>query len=88
MHVVNLPHDSLCPLNRSGYERLRPWAGAAVKQIVRGLQVTRHEDSRHNRQHAFAALVHAESLSDLLFVRPVDTGNVRFCPTVPYRFWG
>ena len=41
-HTIDLPHDSLSPLNRSGYERLRPWAGAAVKQIVRRLQVPRH----------------------------------------------
>jgi len=33
---------------------LRSRAGAAVKQIVRGFQVTNHEDSRHNRHYTLA----------------------------------
>jgi hypothetical protein len=44
------------PLDRSGDQWFGPRAGAAVKQIVRGFQVTSHEDSCHNRQHALTSI--------------------------------
>jgi hypothetical protein len=44
-HAINLLYYPIRPLDRSGHERLRPRAGATVKQIVRGFQVTSHEDS-------------------------------------------
>src|ERR1017187_1237393 len=55
---INLPHDPLCPLNRSSDQRLGPRTWPAVKEIISRLQVTRHQDSRHNCQHALASLVH------------------------------
>jgi len=60
-HTINLPHDPLRSLNRSGDQRLGSRAGAAVKQIVCGFQVTRHEDSRHNCQHALSTFVHGRA---------------------------
>jgi hypothetical protein len=69
MHTINFPHDPLRPLNRSGNHGLGPRAWLGVEEIVGGLQVTRHEDSRHDRQHAFSTFLHQESLAYSLFVR-------------------
>jgi hypothetical protein len=44
---MNLPHDPLCPLNSGGDHGLGPRAWLRIEQIVGGLQVTGHEDSRH-----------------------------------------
>jgi hypothetical protein len=41
-------HDTLDPLHGSGNHRFRPRAWFGIEQVVGGLQVTRHENSRHN----------------------------------------
>jgi hypothetical protein len=60
MYVVYLPHNPLCPLNRSRNHgvgsRATLWS---TEQILCRLQVPRHKDSRQHRQRTFAALVHA-----------------------------
>jgi hypothetical protein len=66
--TVNLPHSSYHPLNRSGYERLRPRAWLGIEKIVCGFQVSRHEDSRHNRQHAFTCFIEGCSFA----LRPLN----------------
>jgi hypothetical protein len=57
-HVINFPHDPLRPPNRSGNHGLRPRARLRIEEIVGGLRVACHEDSRHNCQHALAPFVH------------------------------
>jgi hypothetical protein len=81
-HTINLPHDPLCPLNRSGNQGLRLRAGAAVKQIIRGFQVTSHEDSRHDRQHAFAPFVHKSNFSMFVFCSPYGFRAKEITPVV------
>jgi hypothetical protein len=53
-HIINLPHDPLGPLNRSGNHGLGPRARLGIEEVVGKLQVTRHEYPRHNRHHALA----------------------------------
>jgi len=81
-HVINLPHDPLGPLNGCGHERFGPRAGSAVKQIVRGFQVSGDEDSRHNRQHALAALVHDEKDIKFAFCSPMKIRAKETSPVV------
>ena len=57
--VVDPFHNLLRPVNGSRDQRLRPRAGLTIEKLVRRLKMTRHQDSRHNGQHAFAPLVHA-----------------------------
>jgi hypothetical protein len=70
------------PLDRSGDQRFGPRAGAAVKQIVRGFQVTSHEDSRHDRQHAFAPFVHKSNFSMFVFCSPYGFRAKEITPVV------
>jgi len=67
-HPINLTHDPVSSLHSSGDQRLGPRAGAAVKQIVGGFQVTCHEDSRHDC-NALAPFVHRKRLSYSPFIR-------------------
>jgi hypothetical protein len=41
------------------------------EQIVCRLQVSRHQDSSHNREHALASLVHVAMVASSPFVRPL-----------------
>jgi hypothetical protein len=69
-HIVNLPHNSVGPLNRGSDHGLRSWAWLGIKQILGSLQVPRNENPRHNSKYAFAAFVHLGILSLSPFVRP------------------
>jgi hypothetical protein len=61
-HVVNFPHDPLCPLHSRGYEIFCAWTRMAIVQIFSCLQVPSHKDSCHDCQHSFAALVHPDRI--------------------------
>src|SRR5271157_1313058 len=69
LDTIDLLHDPLGPLNSRGNERLCSWAWLGIKEIFCRLQMTRHQDSSHNREHSFATLVHERSVSYSLFVR-------------------
>src|SRR5271157_2724538 len=73
--AVDLLHDPLSPLNGRGNERLCSWAWLGIKRIFGRLQMTRNQDSRHDRDHAFASLVHECSVSYSLFVRLTQSGG-------------
>jgi hypothetical protein len=77
--LVNRLHDFLGPPHR-----IRDCAHGRRNSLptLKLCQLARSEDTRRDQQYAFAALVHAESLSDWLFVRLKDTGNY---PVLPYR---
>src|ERR1700688_27651 len=45
-HIIDLPHDPLGRVNRSGYERLGSRAGASVGQIVRGFSSHHRSQTR------------------------------------------
>ena len=63
---VNRPHDFLSPP-----DRIRDCAHGRRNSLpaLELCQLSCSEDTCRNQQHAFAALVHAESLSVSLFVR-------------------
>lgn len=44
--LLNLPHDFLRPLHCRSDQRAAAWTIARVEQIVRGLEVTRHQNPR------------------------------------------
>ena len=75
-HIVNLPHDSIGPLNRGRDHRFRPRAWLGIKQILSSLQVPSDENPRYNGKHAFAAFVHSDILSLSSFVRLRQPTNI------------
>jgi hypothetical protein len=47
-HIVNLPHDFLCPLNASGDEFVAPWASLRTsEEVVCRLHVQARKNSCH-----------------------------------------
>ena len=73
--AIDFLHDPLGPLNGRGNERLRSWAWFGIEEIFGRLQMTRHQDSSHNREHSFATLVHERSVSYSLFVRLAQSAD-------------
>ena len=67
--AIDFLHDPLGPLNSRSNQRFRPRARLRIEEIFRRLQMAGHQDSRHNREHSFATLVHERSVSYSLFVR-------------------
>ncbi len=77
-YIVDLPHDSVGPLNRGSDHRLRSRAWLGIEQIISSLQVPGDENPRHNGKHAFAAFVHYDILPLSPFVRPLSGGILYF----------
>ena len=54
VHRINLPHNPLRPLHGSGNQRVGPRTPLQPsEQVIRSLQMPGHQNSGHNRQHAF-----------------------------------
>src|SRR5208337_2147123 len=66
---IDFLHDPVSPLNGRSNQRLCPWARLGIEEILGSLQMTRHEDSSHNCDHSFAALIHRGSVPYSPFVR-------------------
>ena len=69
IYTIDFLHDLLGPLNSRCNQRLRPRAWLRIEEIFRRLQMAGHQDSRHDREHSFASLVHERSVSYSLFLR-------------------
>ena len=68
--TINLPHDLLCPLHRSGDQLVRPWAALrSTEQVVSALHVQAGENRGHYAKHALPSLVHAGIISVSPFIR-------------------
>ena len=69
IYTIDFLHDPLGPLNSCSNQGFRPRAWLGIKEIFCRLQMTRHQDSSHNREHSFATFFHDGSLSYSLFIR-------------------
>ena len=72
--AIDFLHDPLSPLNSRCNQGLRPRAWLRIEEIFRSLQMAGHQDSRHDRDHSFASLVHRGSVSYSLFLRYSELG--------------
>ena len=45
-----------------------------VEQVLGRLEMRRHQDSSHNREHSLATFFHDDSLTCLLFIRLINLG--------------
>jgi hypothetical protein len=61
--------DSLGPLNGSGDHRLGARTRTIVEKVIGGFEVTSHQDSRHDREHALSTFIQRERIPSSCFVR-------------------
>jgi hypothetical protein len=80
-NIINLPHDSLCPLDACSNQlvsaRTTLWSS---EQVVCRLHVQARKNCCHDSDHAFSALVHGRSIAYSPFVR-YATWSQQFRPS-------